>query len=189
MSPNAIFMARPQSYARRCPTSSALKTGFRGRDSGRGPARWICRVGRRDPPEAPIGRIGFRLAFARGSRRPEANPDSARIVPVKRDDRPRRPNGRPLSARGREDCEERTPLWARALVAPFPRERSAVRKSTSWPAPGVRAQRRRLPQGRLSLGEREETSTRFAIQGSDLPSLPHGQISAVTALTAQDREK
>ena len=35
-----------------------------------GPPGGICRVGRRDPPEAPIGRIGFRLAFARGSRRP-----------------------------------------------------------------------------------------------------------------------
>ena len=126
-----------------------------------GPPGGICRVGRRDPPEAPIGRIGFRLAFARGSRRPGGEPRFSADCSRQTRRPGARPNGRPLSGRGREDCEERTPLWARELVAPFPRERSAVRKSTSWPAPGVRAQRRHLPQGRLSLGEREETSTRF----------------------------
>jgi hypothetical protein len=125
-----------------------------------GPARGGC-AGRPPRPARSTYRqnwfqVGFRPRIATARRR---TPIQRGLFPLKQDGRPRRPNGRPLSARGRENCEERTPLWARALVAPFPRERSAVRKSTSLPAPGVPAQRRRLPQGRLSLGEREETST------------------------------
>ena len=54
----------------RLPPCAAEPGGMR----SAGPPGGMCRVGRHDPPEAPIGTIGFRLAFARRSRRPGGEP-------------------------------------------------------------------------------------------------------------------
>jgi hypothetical protein len=160
--PKCNFHGATQSYARRRPTSPALKTGFRGAGQ-RSAARPGDMPSRPPRPARSTYRqdwfpVGFRPRIATAR---EANPDSARIVPVKRDGRPRRSNGRPLSARGPQDRVDRTPLWERALTAPCPRARSAASKSINWPGLGAQARPRRRPQGRLSLEERGKTQTRL----------------------------
>lgn len=156
-----------------------------------GPARWICRVGRRDPPEAPIGRIGFRLAFARGSRRP------GRRTPIQRGLFPSN------ETTGRADRMAVRSAREGERIAKNGRRYGRVHWERLFHASNPRCGSRQVGQRQESErsggtchkdGSHWENARRhqhgFDPRRSSTGRVyAHGQTTAVTALTAQDREK
>ena len=141
----------------------------------------LCRLGFRRAHFGQRRRLcGFRSATAQSARRSRWD-FRARAC------RSEKSAGQVVSARGREDRAEPTRLWARALTALCPCERSAARKLISWPSPEAQALRRRPPRGQLSTGERGEASTRLSIHEAfdQFPCYACAQIGAMTGRTAR----